>query len=362
MSDVWGEWRWTLRGRGGEKRREKVENENTCFIDSIDFAIRSWDEDSCVCNCHKGWPTDVTLCRYIACCLKLAMMKKTTSLDEKKQRCDEGDEQKRMRWQCWAYLWARLVSVCCSNFILSTEAWGIAMLVAPCIQNMSSECGERDGGYSKERKRKKSWKRRRERVMWERREDDHTFHTCSADLISVSYTYEPTFSIFFLILTALFTSSCASITAFSFCVEGKQRRGGGEKDGGGHTLISQSLCKLSQESFLSGCQGLLAPGEVPLHLLLCFSKILVIHFPTLNNGQQLLLKLVDALHHSLEVFSLLHCVQSTIWKLKYFRMIFWRCQIQNIIIISVGVRWGEVNGVKRCSLMDVEDVLFDWEA
>ena len=92
MSDVWGEWRWTLRGRGGEKRREKVENGSTCFSDSIDFAIRSWDEDSCVCNCHKGWTRYVTHCRYIACCLYLAEMKKTTRSDEKKQRCDEGDE------------------------------------------------------------------------------------------------------------------------------------------------------------------------------------------------------------------------------------------------------------------------------
>ena len=160
--------------------------------------------------------------------------------------------------------------------------------------------------------------------MWTRREDDHhTFHTCSAALISVSYTYEPVFSIFFLALIAMFTSSCASITAFPFCVEGKQRSGGGgERYGGGHTLSSQLLCKLSQESFLSGCQGLLASGEVPLHLLLCFSTILVIHLAILHNGQQLLLKLVDALHHSLEVFSVLHCVQSTVWKLKYLRLIF----------------------------------------
>ena len=66
--------------------------------------------------------------------------------------------------------------------------------------------------------------------MWTRRQDDHhTFHTCSAALMSVSYTYEPAFSIFFLALMALFTSSCASITAFPFCIESTRRGEGGEK-------------------------------------------------------------------------------------------------------------------------------------
>ena len=60
-----------------------------------------------------------------------------------------------------------------------------------------------------------------ETAMRKRREDDHhTFHACSADLLSISYMYEPAFNIFFLALMALFTSSCASIIAFSFCVEG----------------------------------------------------------------------------------------------------------------------------------------------
>ena len=138
----------------------------------------------------------------------------------------------------------------------------------------------------------------------------------------------------------------------SLFVEGKQRRGEGEKEGGGHTLISQSLCKLSQESFLPGCQGLLAPGEVPLHLLLSLSSILVIHLAILHNGQQLLLKLVDALHHSLEVFSLLHCVQL---KWKYLRFIFWSCQIKISLVVEVR----RVNVVQRCNVMNVEDVLFN---
>ena len=112
VSGVWGEWRWTLRGRGGEKRREKVENGSTCFSDSKDFATGSC-ENSCVCNCHKSWARYATHCRYIACCLYLAKMKKMIKSDETEKRCDEGDEQKRMKWQCWAYLWARLVSVCC---------------------------------------------------------------------------------------------------------------------------------------------------------------------------------------------------------------------------------------------------------
>ena len=94
---------------------------------------------------------------------------------------------------------------------------------------MSSECGEWDRVFGR-RGRERNHDKGEKKAMWERREDDHhTFHTCSADLISVSYTYEPAFSIFFLALMALFTSSCASITAFPFCVEGKQRRGEGRK-------------------------------------------------------------------------------------------------------------------------------------
>ena len=68
--------------RGGEKRGEKVENGSTCFSDSKDFAIQSWDEDSCVCNCNKGWTKYVThYRRYITCCLYLAKMKMTTRSD-----------------------------------------------------------------------------------------------------------------------------------------------------------------------------------------------------------------------------------------------------------------------------------------
>ena len=66
----------TERERWREAEREKVENGSTCFSDSIDFAIRSWDEDSCVCNCHKSWTRYATHCRYITCCLNLAKMKK----------------------------------------------------------------------------------------------------------------------------------------------------------------------------------------------------------------------------------------------------------------------------------------------
>ena len=112
-----------------------------------------------------------------------------------------------------------------------TSSFPLRLGVVPCrwlpafkrwVQSVANETAV-IGRRGRERNHEK---RRRERAMWERREDDHhTFHTCSADLISVSYTYEPTFSIFFLALMAMFTSSCASITAFSFCIEGKQRRG-----------------------------------------------------------------------------------------------------------------------------------------
>ena len=47
------------------------------------------------------------------------------------------------------------------------------------------------------------------------KEGDQTFHTCSADLISLSYTYDPVSSIFLLTMMALFNSSFASTTVFS---------------------------------------------------------------------------------------------------------------------------------------------------
>ena len=93
----------------------------------------------------------------------------------------------------------------------------------------------------------------KKRAMWERREDDHhTSHACSADLMSISYTYEPAFSIFFLALMPLFTSSCASITAFPFCIEGKQGEERGKKMEE-DILWSVSFCasSLKSPSFLA---------------------------------------------------------------------------------------------------------------
>ena len=121
-----------------------------------------------------------------------------------------------------------------SSFPLRLEAlpcWWLPAFkrLVQSVENETAVTARR--GRGGERERERNHEEGEERAMWERREDDHhTFHTCSADLISVSYTYDPASSIFFLALMALFTSSCASITAFPFCVEGKQRRGGGEKD------------------------------------------------------------------------------------------------------------------------------------